>query len=71
MEFEKRAYEFGFAHTVCDPLVRSSYHADEQASLFETSRPGAGSKNGPRFFEPQKKCGPEFPGRISTLLPFK
>src|SRR3990172_7333855 len=30
-EFERRANEMGFAHAACGPLVRSSYHADQQA----------------------------------------
>ena len=30
-EFEHRANEMGFAHAACGPLVRSSYHADQQA----------------------------------------
>ena len=30
-EFRRRALELGFAHAACGPLVRSSYHADEQA----------------------------------------
>ena len=30
--FEQRAGEMGFKHAACGPLVRSSYHADEQAS---------------------------------------
>ena len=29
--FERKASELGFAHAACGPLVRSSYHADEQA----------------------------------------
>jgi len=29
--FEKTAYELGFKHAACGPLVRSSYHADQQA----------------------------------------
>ncbi len=29
--FERRALNTGFAHAACGPLVRSSYHADEQA----------------------------------------
>jgi lipoic acid synthetase len=29
--FEKTAYELGFKHAACGPLVRSSYHADRQA----------------------------------------
>ncbi|MEX0958129.1 MAG: lipoyl synthase [Burkholderiales bacterium] len=29
--FEQRATELGFRHAACGPLVRSSYHADEQA----------------------------------------
>jgi lipoic acid synthetase len=30
-EFERQANELGFAHAACGPLVRSSYHADQQA----------------------------------------
>jgi len=30
-EFARRAAELGFAHAACGPLVRSSYHADQQA----------------------------------------
>ena len=30
-EFEREAYALGFAHAACGPLVRSSYHADQQA----------------------------------------
>ena len=30
-EFARRAGELGFAHAACGPLVRSSYHADQQA----------------------------------------
>ena len=30
-EFEQRANELGFAHAACGPMVRSSYHADQQA----------------------------------------
>ncbi|MBI2295344.1 MAG: lipoyl synthase [Betaproteobacteria bacterium] len=30
-EFARRASEMGFMHAACGPLVRSSYHADEQA----------------------------------------
>ena len=29
--FEQRAAELGFRHAACGPLVRSSYHADQQA----------------------------------------
>ena len=29
--FERRALDAGFAHAACGPLVRSSYHADQQA----------------------------------------
>ena len=29
--FEKAAGEMGFAHAACGPMVRSSYHADQQA----------------------------------------
>ena len=30
-DFERRAQELGYAHAACGPLVRSSYHADQQA----------------------------------------
>jgi lipoic acid synthetase len=30
--FEREAAAMGFKHAACGPLVRSSYHADEQAS---------------------------------------
>jgi lipoic acid synthetase len=30
-DFEREALALGFAHAACGPLVRSSYHADEQA----------------------------------------
>ena len=30
--FEREAVSMGFKHAACGPLVRSSYHADEQAS---------------------------------------
>jgi len=30
-EFERHAETLGFAHAACGPLVRSSYHADQQA----------------------------------------
>ena len=30
-EFERQAMEMGFAHAACGPMVRSSYHADQQA----------------------------------------
>lgn len=29
--FEQAAHEMGFSHAACGPMVRSSYHADEQA----------------------------------------
>jgi lipoic acid synthetase len=29
--FARRAHEMGFAHAACGPLVRSSYHADQQS----------------------------------------
>jgi lipoic acid synthetase len=31
--FEREARELGFAHAACGPMVRSSYHADQQAHL--------------------------------------
>ena len=30
-EFERQAGALGFAHAACGPMVRSSYHADQQA----------------------------------------
>ena len=30
-DFETEAYAMGFRHAACGPMVRSSYHADEQA----------------------------------------
>ena len=30
-EFERQAMAMGFAHAACGPMVRSSYHADQQA----------------------------------------
>jgi lipoyl synthase len=30
-EFTRKAHELGFRHAACGPLVRSSYHADQQA----------------------------------------
>jgi lipoic acid synthetase len=30
-EFEQKALAMGFTHAACGPMVRSSYHADEQA----------------------------------------
>ena len=30
-EFERQAVAMGFAHAACGPMVRSSYHADQQA----------------------------------------
>ena len=32
-DFERQAKAMGFAHAACGPMVRSSYHADEQAHL--------------------------------------
>ena len=29
--FEQTALELGFSHAACGPMVRSSYHADQQA----------------------------------------
>ncbi len=31
VQFEQRARELGFKHAACGPMVRSSYHADQQA----------------------------------------
>ncbi|HKU71130.1 MAG TPA: lipoyl synthase, partial [Burkholderiales bacterium] len=30
-EFAQQAAAMGFSHAACGPLVRSSYHADQQA----------------------------------------
>jgi lipoic acid synthetase len=30
-DYARIARELGFAHAACGPLVRSSYHADQQA----------------------------------------
>jgi lipoic acid synthetase len=30
--FENKAKQIGFSHAACGPMVRSSYHADQQAS---------------------------------------
>ena len=30
-EFEQKALAMGFTHAACGPMVRSSYHADQQA----------------------------------------
>jgi lipoyl synthase len=32
-EFEQQALAMGFTHAACGPMVRSSYHADQQASM--------------------------------------
>jgi len=32
-EFEQQALAMGFTHAACGPMVRSSYHADQQAGL--------------------------------------
>jgi len=31
-EYEAAASQLGFVHAACGPLVRSSYHADQQAA---------------------------------------
>ncbi len=31
VQFERHAHALGFAHAACGPMVRSSYHADQQA----------------------------------------
>ncbi|MEZ5619592.1 MAG: lipoyl synthase, partial [Rhodocyclaceae bacterium] len=31
--FEREAQAMGFSHAACGPMVRSSYHADQQAHL--------------------------------------
>ena len=35
---ERAAHEMGFAHAAIGPLVRSSYHADQQAEGVKTDR---------------------------------
>jgi lipoic acid synthetase len=30
-DFERAAMEMGFSNAACGPMVRSSYHADQQA----------------------------------------
>jgi lipoic acid synthetase len=39
-DYEGEALALGFAHAACGPLVRSSYHADQQAHAADSSRPG-------------------------------
>jgi lipoyl synthase len=39
-DFERAAQEMGFKHAACGPLVRSSYHADEQAHAAFTREGG-------------------------------
>jgi lipoyl synthase len=36
-DYERAAVELGFKHAACGPLVRSSYHADEQAASLVVS----------------------------------
>jgi lipoyl synthase len=31
-QFEQEALAMGFKHAACGPMVRSSYHADQQAA---------------------------------------
>ena len=31
--FEQKALAMGFTHAACGPMVRSSYHADQQAGM--------------------------------------
>ena len=41
-ELKRVALQLGFGHVESGPLVRSSYHADEQAEAFDGTRvPGA------------------------------
>ncbi|NWG87522.1 MAG: lipoyl synthase [Hydrogenophilaceae bacterium] len=37
-EFERQAYEMGFKNAACGPMVRSSYHADQQAASVNIAR---------------------------------
>ncbi len=39
-EYERAGYEMGFTHVASGPLVRSSYHADEQADQVLAEREG-------------------------------
>ena len=39
-DYEREARALGFAHAACGPLVRSSYHADQQAHAADSSLPG-------------------------------
>ena len=45
--FEAKAYEMGFKHAAVGAMVRSSYHADQQAghalTSATTAAPGAGT----------------------------
>ena len=38
VRFEQEAYARGFKHAACGPMVRSSYHEDQQAA--GVSKPG-------------------------------
>jgi lipoic acid synthetase len=47
-QFEREARTMGFAHAACAPLVRSSYHADQQAqAVAHTDRPIDTSEQAP------------------------
>jgi lipoic acid synthetase len=37
-DFEREAMAMGFRHAACGPLVRSSYHADQQADTLIRGR---------------------------------
>ena len=39
-DYERAALAMGFAHAACGPLVRSSYHADQQAHAADSLLPG-------------------------------
>ena len=40
-EYEKLGYEMGFSNVASGPMVRSSYHADVQASATQTNKADA------------------------------
>lgn len=40
-QFEKEAYELGFTHAAVGAMVRSSYHADQQAHAALNAAPAA------------------------------
>ena len=42
-DYEREALAMGFAHAACGPLVRSSYHADQQAHAVGVQPPQRGA----------------------------